>query len=186
MCGKNPYQSQRSMIALKSSPSTKHTTASGTRRRSAGASRAPTAPHAAQPSICCGVQTPWPRNRLETNAAIAPVATPARRPSATPATTATTVTGWIPGSAENRTRPAAAAEPSVATTASSRVESGPDSNQAMPAVTSAAAPSRVASAPSLDASAATSRPAATSRRLRVDAGTALETDDAVGHLGRPG
>ena len=31
---------------------------------------------------------PWPRNRFETNAAIAPVATPARRPSATPATTA--------------------------------------------------------------------------------------------------
>src|SRR5207249_1539780 len=134
VCGRNPYQSQTSMLALKSRPSTAQTAANVQRERRAGASSAPTAPHAAQPSICCGVQIPSPRNRFDTNAAIAPVATPARSPSEAPATTATTVTGCTPGTAAKSTRPAAAAAPSVATTASSRVESGPDSNQAIPAV----------------------------------------------------
>ena len=53
----------------------------------------PAAPHAPQPSICCGVQIPCPRKRFDTNAASAPVATPARIPSAEPATIAITVTG---------------------------------------------------------------------------------------------
>ena len=126
------------MLALNAKPSTaqtrgeRHAAADGTAR----AAR-PTAPHAAQPSICCGVQIPWPRKRFETKAASAPVATPARRPSDAPATTAITVTGCTPGIAAKSTRPAAAAAPSVATTASSRVESAPDSNHATPAATSA-------------------------------------------------
>ena len=63
------------------------------RRSLASVLNAPAAPQAAQPSICCGVQIPCPRKRFETKAATAPVATPARRPSDAPATTAITVTG---------------------------------------------------------------------------------------------
>ena len=113
------------MLRLNAKPSTAQSAASGTRPRIAGANNAPAAPQAAQPSICCGVQIPCPRNRFETKAATAPVATPARRPSDAPATTAITVTGCTPGIAAKSTRPAAAAAPIVATTASSRVESTP-------------------------------------------------------------
>src|SRR5581483_2221405 len=147
VCGENPYQSQTSMLALNAKPSTAATAASTQRFRRNGASNAPAAPHAPQPSICCGVQIPWPRKKFETNAARAPVATPARSPSAAPATIAITVTGCTPGIAANSTRPAAAAAASVAMTASSRVESVPASNHDTPAATSAAAPSAVASAP---------------------------------------
>src|SRR6476469_3109136 len=173
------------MLALKSNPSTAQSAASGIRPRIAGASSAPAAPHAAQPSICCGVQIPWPRNRFETKAASAPVATPARRPRDAPATIATTVTGCTPGTAANSTRPAAAPAASVATTASSRVESVPDSNQATPATTSAPAPSAVARAPSCTTRAASSSNSAIRTSLRMHILPHVELDDPVGNLSRP-
>src|SRR3954469_2161690 len=185
VCGANPYQSQTSMLTLNANPRTAATAASAQRLRSIGASNAPAAPQAPQPSICCGVQIPWPRKRFETNAASAPVATPARRPSDAPATIAITVTGCTPGTAANSTRPAAAAAASVATTASSRVESAPDSNHATPATTSAAAPSIVASAPSETVSAATSSAKEIGSSLRTDTLPHVELDDAVRDLRRP-
>src|SRR6266511_244925 len=71
------------MNPLKAKPSTQQATANGTRRRSSGAAAAPTAQHEAHASICQGVHGPWPRKRLETSAAIAPTAMPARSPSPT-------------------------------------------------------------------------------------------------------
>src|SRR4051812_13506336 len=174
-----------SMLMLNAKPSTAATPASTQRLRRTGASSAPAAPQAPQPSICCGVQIPWPRKRFETNAASAPVATPARSPSAAPATIAITVTGCTPGTAAKRTRPAAAAAASVAITASSRVESGPDSNHATPPTTSAQAPRAVARAPSSTTSAATSSSNATRTSLRIDVLPYVELDDPVGDLGRP-
>src|SRR3954470_15702651 len=185
VCGAKPYQSQTSIIALKAKPSAAATAASDHRLRITGASSAPTAPHAPQPSICCGVQIPWPRKRFDTNAASAPVATPARMPSEAPATIAITVTGCTPGTAAKRTRPAAAAAPTVATTASSLVESTPDSNQATPAATRPAAPRSVASAPSSTSSEATIRPAARRRRLRTHGLPQRELDETVGDVRRP-
>ena len=86
------------MLALNAKPSTARDGGEHERAcAAAGASSAPTAPHAAQPSICCGVQIPWPRKRFETSAASAPAATPAREPSVAPATIAITVTGCTPG-----------------------------------------------------------------------------------------
>src|SRR5690348_2756575 len=128
---------------------------------------------------------PWPRKRFDTNAASAPVATPARSPSAAPATTAITVTGCTPGIAANSTRPAAAAAPSVATTASSRVESAPDSNHAIPAATSAPAPSSVAAAPSSTSRAAARSATATTSSLRTHALPHVERHDAIGDLRGP-
>src|SRR4051794_9790455 len=174
------------MLRLNSSPSTPQTAASGIRPRIAGASNAPTAPQAAQPSICCGVQIPWPRKKFETNAATAPVATPARNPREAPATTAITVTGCTPGTAAKSTRPAAAAAPSVATIASSRVESTPDSNQATPAVTRPAAPRSVARAPSSTSNDAAISAVAITSRLRMHRLPEGELHHAVGNVGRPG
>ena len=62
-----------------------------------GASAEPARPHAPQPSICHGVHGPWPRKKFEESAARAPVANPARGPSAAPAATVITVTGCTPG-----------------------------------------------------------------------------------------
>src|SRR5919198_234817 len=78
-------------------PRTKQTSANGSRRRRNGAASAPTAPQPPHASICHGVQGPCPRTKFETSAAIPPTATPARSPSATPAATVITVTGWTPG-----------------------------------------------------------------------------------------
>src|SRR6266508_1711665 len=131
-----------------------------------GPSSAPIAPQPAQPSICHGVQSPWPRKKFDTKAATAPTAIPARAPRPAPAATQITVTGWTPGMAAKSTRPAAATPPSVATTATSRAESGPDSSQAIPAATRAAAASSSGSAASrgdvaVQAAAAKATPAAT-------------------------
>src|SRR5262245_15279860 len=139
VCGQNASQSQTSMRALKPKPSTAVSSAKGIRRRISGAASAPTAPQAPQASICQGVQGPWPRKRFETSAAVAPTETPARTPSAAPVATTITVTGCTPGIGANRILPAAAAEPSVAMSATSRAEPGPPSSQATPATTSAAA-----------------------------------------------
>src|SRR5215210_5401228 len=73
---------------------------------------------------------------------------PARGPSATPATTAVTVTGCTFGTAANRTRPAAAAAASVAIRTSSLLEPGPVSSHAAPATISPTATSSSASAAS--------------------------------------
>src|SRR4029453_18347878 len=48
-----------------------------------------------------------------------------------------TVTGWTPGTAAKRIRPAAAAPPSTATSATSLDEPGPDSSHAKPVAMSA-------------------------------------------------
>src|SRR5205085_1773557 len=125
----------------KASPSAKHSAARNTRRRAGDASAAPAAPQAPHASICHGVQTPWPRKKLETSAATPPTAIPARIPSAAPAHTAITVTGWTPGIAAKSTRPAAATPPRVAMSASSFAESGPDSSHATPTRINAAATS---------------------------------------------
>src|SRR4051794_20140257 len=148
-----------SISALNAKPSAQQRTAKATRPRISGANSAPAAPHAPQPSICHGVQIPWPRKMFDTNAAVPPTATPARRPSPAPAATQITVTGWTPGTAAKRTRPAAAAAPSVATSAISRADDGPVSIHATTATTSAAATSSSASAVSCGSSAA-QRPAA--------------------------
>src|SRR5262245_14804249 len=178
------------MSALKPKPSAPQTTASGILWRRSGERPAPAAPHAAQPSICHGVQRPCPRKRFETNAARPPTATPARRPSAAPATTQITVTGWTPGIGAKRTRPAAAAPASVATTATSRAESGPDSNQAAPATMIAPAARSSESAASAGATAvhtaaAKATPAAESATV-LDRGLLRrrrERDGAIGDLG---
>ena len=81
------------MNVLNAKPSTNATTASATRLRSSGASSAPIAPQAPQASIWYGVHGPCARKKFETNAASIPTATPARRPSAAPATIGITVTG---------------------------------------------------------------------------------------------
>src|SRR6266545_4925962 len=127
------------MKALNPMPSTKQKAASARRRRSSGAASAPATPHAPQPSICHGVQTPCPRKKFETNAATVPTAKPERAPSDAPATTAMTVTGCTPGIAAKRTRPAAAAAPSDAISASSFAESGPVSSHAIPTARRASA-----------------------------------------------
>ena len=64
------------MLALKAKPSTAATAASTNRRCRSGPSSAPIAPQAAQPSICWGVQIPWPRKKFEASAASAPVPMP--------------------------------------------------------------------------------------------------------------
>src|SRR4051794_4431005 len=180
-----------SMSALKAKPRAPQTSASGILWRRSGASPAPAAPHPAQPSICHGVHSPWPRKRLETNAASAPTAMPARRPSAAPATTQITVTGWTPGTGAKRTRPAAAAPASVATTATSRAESGPDSNQAAPATMTAPAARSSDSAASAGATAvhtaaAKATPAATKTTVLDSGGLPRlrERDGAIGDRSR--
>src|SRR5712691_1534590 len=130
------------MNALNASPRTKQKTARANLLRSSGAASAPATPHAPHASICHGVHEPWPRKKLETNAATAPTAKPLRAPRAIPATTVITVTGCTPGMAANNTRPAAAAAASVAISTSSLDESGPRSSQAMPAASSAKATRR--------------------------------------------
>jgi enamine deaminase RidA (YjgF/YER057c/UK114 family) len=82
-----------SISALNANPNTQHTTANGTRRRSIGARSPPATPQAPQPSICQGVHQPWPRKKFDASAARAPVANPARGPSAAPEATVVTVTG---------------------------------------------------------------------------------------------
>src|SRR5262249_29982116 len=69
-------------------------------------------------------------------------------PSATPATTVITVTGWTFGMAANSTRPAAAAAASVAMRTSSLLDPGPLSSHAAPATIRAPATSNSASAAS--------------------------------------
>src|SRR2546425_7255071 len=174
------------MKALNPIPSTKQKAASAMRLRSKGAARAPATPHPPHASICQGVQTPWPRKKFETNAAVAPTAKPALAPSATPATTVITVTGCTPGIAAKRTRPAAAVAASVAIRASSFAVSGPRSNHAAPA-TSKATATRRSERPSLErSSAAHAAPAnarpltTTSARLRMD-GLPSELNGAVCH-----
>src|SRR4029453_17385216 len=116
------------MKALKAKPRMPAVTASATRLRSSGARNAPSAPQAPQASIWDRVHRPWARKKLDANAASIPPPTPARTPSAAPATIVISVTGWTPGIAANRTRPAAAAPASVATSAISFADSGPPSN----------------------------------------------------------
>src|SRR6185295_13221678 len=130
------------MKALKPMPRTKQKSASGTRRLIIPAASAPATPHAPQASICQGVQTPWPRKKFETKAAIAPTANPLRAPRAAPATTVITVTGCTPGIAANSTRPAAAAAASVAISATSFAESGLRSSHEAPTASNAKATSR--------------------------------------------
>src|SRR5207342_161558 len=96
----------------------------------------PTRPH---PSICHGVQGPWPRNALDASAAAAPVASPARGPRVIPVTATIIVTGWTFGIAANTTRPAAAAAARAATRASSRLRLGPVSIAAMTSATATTA-----------------------------------------------
>src|SRR5262249_21695781 len=72
----------------------------------------------------------------------------ARAPRAAPATTVSTVTGCTPGTTAKSTRPAAASPPSVATSATSRPDAGPVSNQPEPARISAPATRRSESAAS--------------------------------------
>src|SRR4051812_36615250 len=194
VCGRNDSHSQMSISALNASPRAPQKSANGTRRRINLAAPAPAAPHAPQASICHGVQSPWPRNRFEVNAASIPTAIPARAPSAAPAATAITVTGCTPGTAAKRTRPAAAAPASVAITASSRAESGPASSQAAPATTKAAATSSSASpafagAAAAQTAAANAAPAA-ARAIVLGMGALahrehVERDDALGDLRRP-
>jgi hypothetical protein len=81
------------MNALKPKPRTQQKSANESLPRMKGAARAPAAPHAPQASICHGVHGPCPRKKLETSAAVAPTAIPARSPSAAPAATTMTVTG---------------------------------------------------------------------------------------------
>src|SRR5262245_18560872 len=161
VCGQNVTHSQRSMSALKAKPSTKHTAANGARRRMSGASRAPASPQAPQPSICHGVHGPWPRKKFDASAASAPVANPALGPSAAPAATVITVTGWTPGMATKRTLPAAATAASVATRTISFEAVGPVSSQAAPAAISPSAATRSGSPESAGSSATQTADAAT-------------------------
>src|SRR5919198_6194899 len=172
-------------------PRTKQTSANGSRRRRNGAASAPTAPQPPHASICHGVQGPWPRTKFEASAAIPPTATPARSPSATPAATVITVTGWTPGTAAKRMRPAAAAPASVATSATSFAEPGPDSSQSAPPRRTPPATRRSASAPS-SGPRASQRPRAHSPGAAVNAralgnerlASRVEADDAIRHRAR--
>ena len=111
----------------------------------------PQPPHA---SICQGVCGPWPRKKFDAIAASAPTAKPRRGPSATPAAATITVTGCTLGIGANRTRPAAARPPRVATSVRSRADIVPPSSQAKPATTTATAASSVAIPPRAGSSAA--------------------------------
>ena len=125
--GPNAASCQVFMIAPNRKPHAQPyaTRAAGWRRM--GASRPAIAPHRPHVSICHGVHGPWPRKALETRAAMAPTAAPARGPSATPVTIVMAVTGCAEGIATNSTRPAAAAAASVATSAISREPAPPRS-----------------------------------------------------------
>src|SRR5436190_4250698 len=176
------------MNALKRKPSAQHASAKGTRRRRTGAAKAPNAPHAPHASICHGGHGPCPRKRLDTTAAVAPTAIPARRPRATPAATVITVTGCTPGMAANSTRPAAAAPASAAMRASSFADPGPSSSQDAPLTMSAIAtrrrdrPARLGSTAAHvpAAKAATAAPVRTS--LGRDRLLAADSHDPVGDL----
>src|SRR5512132_15126 len=177
-----------SIRPLKAKPSTKQRSANGTRRRTSGAARAPTTPQPPQASICHGVQGPCPRKKFDTSAASAPTPKPARAPSAAPAATAITVTGWTPGIAAKRTRPPAAAAASVATSASDLLAPRPGSSQAAPATSSAAATRSKERAPccgevAAQAAAAKATTAATEiTALGIDElPVGLKRDDPVGH-----
>src|SRR5262245_5620748 len=96
---------------------------------------------------------------------------PARSPRAAPATIVTTVTGWTPGIAAKRTRPAAAAPASVATRATSFAESGPLSSRTTTAASSAPVTSQMETRESpaaASASAAANEAAATPRTTLLD------------------
>src|SRR5262245_54114834 len=136
-----------SMKTLKPRPRTKQTHASAQRPRRACGSRPPTTPQKPQASICHGVHTPWPRKKFEASAERAPTAKPRRGPSAVPATTATTVTGWTPGTGAKRTRAAAATPAIVAMRVRSLADSVPPSSQPAPATSTAIPARRTASPP---------------------------------------
>src|SRR5215210_519550 len=115
---------------------------------------------------------------------------PARGPSATPATTAITVTGCTFGTAAKSTRPAAAAAASVAIRTSSLLEPGPVSSHAAPATISPTASSSASAASSGDAPVHTAAASAVAiamspaaldkRRLPVE----HRRDAAVGDIAR--
>src|SRR5262249_54660981 len=150
----------------------------------------PTPPHA---SICQGVHGPCPRKKFDASAASAPTPKPARAPSAAPAATVITVTGWTPGTAANRTRPAAAVAASVATRASVLPAPRPGSSHAAPAASRAAASRSSASAAWRGVVAA--QAAEAKATIAAPAMNALDTDEllfrgqrdhAVGHHSREG
>src|SRR5215475_13216614 len=110
---------------------------------------------------------------------------PARGPSATPDTTAITVTGCTLGMAANSTRPAAAAAARVAISTSSLLEPGPLSSQAAPATIIAPATTRRASAASsglTTTQAAAPRAVPTARNLGKDGLPRGGRDAPVGDL----
>src|SRR5436190_5544848 len=176
------------MKALNAKPRTKPAAASAMRLLSADARRAPAAPHAPHASIWYGVHGPCTSRKLETNAASIPTPTPARSPSAAPATIAVIVTGWTPGTAAKRTRPAAAAPPSVATSAISFAESGPPSSQTTAAASSDAATSQIdrrESPVAASTSATANASAAATKTTRLDKDLLpAERDDAIRDRGR--
>src|SRR5436190_21208872 len=152
-----------------------------------GAARAPTTPHPPHANICHGVHGPWPRKKFDASAARAPTPKPARAPSAAPAATAITVTGWTPGIAAKRTRPPAAAAASVATSASVLLAPRPGSSQAAPATSSVAATRSKERAPSCgDVAAQAAAAKATTAATEIAAlgmdelPVGLKRDDPVG------
>ena len=117
----------------------------GSRPRHSSAQPAPMIPIRPQPTICHGVHGPWPKTRLEDNAASAPTAKPGAPPSTKPVRKTMSVVGLTLGSGAKAIRPSAASAASVATMANTLLDGCVRSYQAKPSASTSASSVKVVS-----------------------------------------